>query len=56
MIEVTDTGIGIIPEDLSLVFNRFWRAEKARSRRQGGSGLGLAIVQAITNAMVVRFL
>jgi signal transduction histidine kinase len=48
VIEVTDTGIGIAPEHLSLVFNRFWRAEKARSRRQGGSGLGLAIVQAIT--------
>ncbi|MTJ13527.1 HAMP domain-containing histidine kinase [Anabaena sp. UHCC 0187] len=48
IIEVTDTGIGIPSENLSLVFNRFWRAEKARSRRQGGSGLGLAIVQAIT--------
>ncbi|WP_141699882.1 cell wall metabolism sensor histidine kinase WalK [Nostoc sp. KVJ20] len=50
VIEVTDTGIGIAPENLPLVFNRFWRAEKARSRRQGGSGLGLAIVQAITLA------
>jgi signal transduction histidine kinase len=49
IIEVADTGIGIAPEHLSLVFNRFWRAEKARSRRQGGSGLGLAIVQAITH-------
>jgi signal transduction histidine kinase len=49
IIEVTDTGIGIPSENLSLVFNRFWRAEKARSRRQGGSGLGLAIVQAITH-------
>ncbi|MUG91282.1 GHKL domain-containing protein [Scytonema sp. UIC 10036] len=50
VIEVADTGIGIAPEHLPLVFNRFWRAEKARSRRQGGSGLGLAIVQAITQA------
>ncbi|MBD2690797.1 GHKL domain-containing protein [Anabaena catenula FACHB-362] len=50
IISVADTGIGIAPEDLSLVFNRFWRAQKARSRRQGGSGLGLAIVQAITHA------
>ncbi|MBF2014931.1 MAG: HAMP domain-containing histidine kinase [Rivularia sp. T60_A2020_040] len=49
VIEVADTGIGIASEYLSLVFNRFWRAEKARSRRQGGSGLGLAIVQAITH-------
>ena len=49
IIEVMDTGIGIPSEHLSLVFNRFWRAEKARSRRQGGSGLGLAIVQAITH-------
>jgi signal transduction histidine kinase len=49
VIEVADTGIGIAPEHLPLVFNRFWRAEKARSRRQGGSGLGLAIVQAITH-------
>nr|WP_235656167.1 ATP-binding protein [Fischerella thermalis] len=50
VIEVADTGIGIAPEHLSSVFNRFWRAEKARSCRQGGSGLRLAIVQAITHA------
>ncbi len=50
VIEVADSGIGIAPEHLSLAFSRFWRAEKARSRRQGGSGLGLAIVQAITHA------
>ncbi|WP_197992816.1 cell wall metabolism sensor histidine kinase WalK [Trichormus variabilis] len=50
VIEVADTGIGIAPENLPFVFNRFWRAEKARSRRQGGSGLGLAIAQAITHA------
>ncbi len=49
-IAVEDTGIGIAPEHLGFVFNRFWRAETARSRRQGGSGLGLAIVQVIAHA------
>ncbi|GAA3769921.1 HAMP domain-containing sensor histidine kinase [Streptomyces coacervatus] len=42
---VTDTGTGIAPEDLPHVFDRFWRAEKSRSRRTGGSGLGLPIVR-----------
>ncbi|ARV59958.1 two-component sensor histidine kinase [Nostocales cyanobacterium HT-58-2] len=46
-VSVNDTGIGIAPEHISLVFNRFWRADKARSCREGGSGLGLAIAQAI---------
>lgn len=45
VISVTDTGTGIAPEDLPHVFDRFWRAEKSRSRRTGGSGLGLAIVR-----------
>lgn len=40
---VTDTGVGISPEDLPHVFDRFWRAEKSRARSTGGSGLGLAI-------------
>ncbi|MFI1534634.1 sensor histidine kinase [Streptomyces anandii] len=42
---VTDTGSGIAAKDLRHVFDRFWRAEKSRSRRTGGSGLGLAIVR-----------
>jgi two-component system, OmpR family, sensor histidine kinase BaeS len=44
-IDVTDTGVGIDPPDLPHVFDRFWRAEKSRTREAGGSGLGLAIVR-----------
>ncbi|MFC9842759.1 sensor histidine kinase [Streptomyces sp. NPDC060223] len=49
-IQVTDHGPGIPAEDLSRVFDRFWRADAGRGRAQGGSGLGLAIVQAIVHA------
>ncbi|MGB5632495.1 MAG: HAMP domain-containing sensor histidine kinase [Waterburya sp.] len=47
VISVRDTGIGIAPDQVSKVFDRFWRADKARTRREGGTGLGLAISAAI---------
>ncbi len=49
-VSVIDTGAGIDPENVPYVFDRFYRADKSRTRSSGGSGLGLAIVKQLVEA------
>jgi signal transduction histidine kinase len=48
---ISDTGVGLSPEQLDHIFERFYRVDKSRSRAFGGSGIGLTIAQSLVQAM-----
>ena len=50
-VDVADNGAGIPADEVGRIFDRFYRVDKGRSRRQGGSGLGLAIVQDVVRSL-----
>lgn len=53
---ITDTGIGIAPEELPYIFDRFWRADKSRSRQAGGTGLGLTIAHTLAQQYGIKLI
>ena len=50
LLSISDQGLGIPKKDLQKVFDRFYRVDKARARKQGGTGLGLAITKEVIKA------